>query len=239
MRQKRLREARAELETCARDTCPRVARTDCRSWLADVVAEQPSIIIAPHEIRGAEVHDIQGVRVTIDGAIALQNADATSVTIDPGPHRLHLERAGAEALEQNIDIREGEKDRVVHVYWRAAEAIVPAARATPKAVYAAGALGVAALGAGTYFEIAGLSRRGDLNSKCQPTRACAQSDVDAARDLTRVGDVTIGAGLLLLAGALYLYVTRPIASPSLRNDHLTWVLGPTHRGWVAGLHARW
>src|ERR1019366_9772271 len=33
LRQKKLREARAVLEVCARDGCPRVARSDCREWL--------------------------------------------------------------------------------------------------------------------------------------------------------------------------------------------------------------
>src|SRR5215472_8383104 len=49
MRQKHLREARVELEMCARDACPRVARSDCRSWLANVMNLQPTIVINGHE----------------------------------------------------------------------------------------------------------------------------------------------------------------------------------------------
>ena len=41
MKQKRMREARAELEVCARDLCPRAARNDCREWLADVTRREP------------------------------------------------------------------------------------------------------------------------------------------------------------------------------------------------------
>src|SRR5580692_12319316 len=54
LRQKKLREARAVLELCTREACPRVARTDCREWLAEATDAQPSIVIAAHEIRGDE-----------------------------------------------------------------------------------------------------------------------------------------------------------------------------------------
>src|SRR5260221_6239099 len=77
MRQRRFREARADLETCARDVCPRVARTDCRSWLADVAEQQPSIVIAAHDVRGDEVREVHGVRAVVDGAIVVERADAS------------------------------------------------------------------------------------------------------------------------------------------------------------------
>jgi hypothetical protein len=241
-RQKRLREARAELEMCARDVCPRVVRADCRNWLADVVSEQPSIVIAPHEIRGAEVHDVHGVRVIVDGAIAVTNADANPVMIDPGPHRLHLERAGAEAIEQDIDIREGEKDRVVHVYWRIAAEIAPSLpppQGTAPAVYVFGGVGVAAVGAGTYLEIAGLLAHSNLNSMCRPPNLCTQDQVDPAHNLSIAGDVTLGAGLLLLAVAGYFYFTRPTTSTSSRRGHLTWAVDGHPRGLGASLRGSW
>jgi hypothetical protein len=237
MREKRLREARAELEMCARDVCPRIARTDCRGWLADVVAKQPSIVIAAHEVRGTEVNDVHGVRAIIDGAIAADNVDSARVVVDPGPHRLHLERAGAEPLEQEIDVREGDKDRVVHVYWRTPAAVLPR-QPIPTALVVAAIAGGAAVGAGTYLEVAGLVRRGELGS-CQPSRTCSQSQVDEARNLTRAGDVTIVAGLLVLACSAYLYFTRPAGSPPAHTDHLTWTVGPAPGGVAAGVGARW
>jgi hypothetical protein len=233
MRERRFREARAELEKCARDVCPRVARTDCRNWLADLTKQQPSILIAPHEVQGTEVRDIHGVRAIIDGTITAESADTTPMDVDPGKHRLRLERAGAEPVERDIDVREGEKGRVVHVYWRApsSTASPPSVRETPPAVYLLGTLGVGAAAAGTYFEIAGLSRRMDLNTTCQPTRTCALSDVNNARDLTRVGDVTIGAAVLLLLSAGYLYFTRPFVSTSSAVHPPTWALSASPAGW--------
>src|SRR4029077_16560957 len=64
MRLKRLREARVELEMCARDACPRGARSECRSWLANVINQQPTLMITGHEVRGTEVSDVHGIRAT-------------------------------------------------------------------------------------------------------------------------------------------------------------------------------
>jgi hypothetical protein len=72
--------------------------------------------------------------------------------------------------------------------------------------------GAIALGAGAYFEVTGLSSRSNLVETCRPTRSCAQSDVDAARNQVLTGDILVGAGALLLAGAAYVYFTRGPAS---------------------------
>src|SRR5579862_5784894 len=61
MRDKRFREARADLEMCARDVCPKVARADCREWLSEVALEQPTIVIAPREVNAErETRDVSG-----------------------------------------------------------------------------------------------------------------------------------------------------------------------------------
>ena len=246
MRQKRLREARAELEMCARDTCPRVARSDCRSWLANVINEQPTVIIDGHEVRGTEVRDVHGIRATIDGAIIVENADATPVAIDPGPHRLHLERqGGVDALEQDVDIREGEKGRVIHVYWRGpARKDEPIAFAPPPpippGVFVLGGLGVAAAGVGATFEFLGFNKRATLDDMpCKKSMTCLLSQVTDAQETMRVGDITLGAAVVLFAAAGYLYFTRPTANTSLRSGTITWALGGTPRAFSAGLKATW
>ena len=152
LRQKKLREARAVLELCSREACPRVARTDCREWLAEATDAQPSIVIAAHEIRGDEPpRDVGGVRAVIDDALVVDRVDATPIVIDPGHHRLRLERAGVDPIFQDIDIRDGEKGRVVDVYWRVSAAVVPT-RPVPASVFLSGAVGIFAVGLGTYFE---------------------------------------------------------------------------------------
>jgi hypothetical protein len=245
MRQRHLREARVELEMCARDACPRVARSDCRSWLANVINLQPTIVIVGHEVLGTEVRDVHGIRATIDGAIIAENVDTTPMAIDPGPHRLRLEREGGDPLEQDVDIREGERGRVVHVYWRGAaakggEPLVPQTSSqTPPAVYILGSLGAAAASAGVAFEIIGLVDRSNLQ-KCAPT--CNPDQTNSANNawaLVRVGDITLGAGIVLLAASAYIYFSRPSANTSLRGGNITWALGGTPQAFAAGLKGAW
>jgi hypothetical protein len=240
MRQRKFREARTDLETCARDLCPRVARTDCRSWLAEVAEQQPSIVIAAHEVRGVETHDVHGVRAIVDGAIVIERADASSFAIDPGSHRLKLERVGAPPVEQDVEVREGEKDRVVVVTWRAVEGALPPvpvpSRPVPPSVYVMGGLGAVALGVGTYLEVTGLSMRSQLDP-CQPTRTCRQDFVDTARSYVRAGGITLGAGALFVVGAALLYFTRPTVEPSALDD-VGWMIGPAPGGFLAGVRGR-
>src|SRR5579859_3756711 len=121
LRQKKLREARVLLESCARDLCPRLARSDCREWLAEATDAQPSIVIEAHEVRAqGPMRDVNGARAVIDDAFVVDHLDATPIVIDPGHHRLRLERTdrpGADGIIQEIDVREGEKGRVIDVYW--------------------------------------------------------------------------------------------------------------------------
>lgn len=240
MKERRFREARAELEMCARDVCPRVARTDCRDWLADVAAQQPSIVIAVHEVNGRhEVRDVAGVRALVDGGIVVEKVDATPVPLDPGRHRVRVERAGLEPLEQNIELREGEKSRIVTFNWQTpwvAQGRPPgrgSGRPTPVSVWVLGALGVAALGAGTYFEASGFSKRSGLDS-CKPT-GCLQSRVDDAQSTMRIGDVTLGVGIAMLASAGILYLTRPEERTAPAREEVEWLLGPLPGGVMAGL----
>jgi len=234
LRQKKLREARAVLEVCARDTCPRVARTDCREWLAEATDAQPSIVIAAHEIRGdGPPHDVRGARAIIDDALVVDRVDATPIVIDPGHHRLRLERAGAEAVFQDVDIREGEKGRVIDVYWHVAVTVVPQ-RPVPLSAWVAGTVGVVATGVGAYFEISGLSQRHDLDESCRPTSTCTDSQVNSARTQLRVGDAAIGGGLLFLAGAVVLYFTRPATAPADEQDQGAGWIGVVPGGFVAG-----
>ena len=93
-------------------------------------------------------------------------------------------------------------------------------------------------GVGAYFEIAGLSQRQHLDIR-KPTASCLQSDVDSTRTQMRIGDITLGGGLLFLAGATVLYLTRPTvdttdtASPREGASATPW-FGPVRGGFVAG-----
>ncbi len=239
MRQKRFREARAVLEVCARDVCPRVARTDCLEWLAEATDAEPSILIVPHEAHGHDdVRDVHGVRATIDEVTVIEGADAGPLPIDQGRHRIRLERPGADAIEQTVDVHEGDKNRVVDFYWRVSPAPVDAARPIPAGVFVTATVAALAMVVGTSFEVAGLAKRQTLNTTCLEPKDCTTSEVDSARDLTRVGDVTLGAGALFLVGAAVLYLTRPGGEPPGDRAETAWSLGPVPGGFVAGFGGR-
>src|SRR5215471_13311683 len=55
-----------DLVICARDVCPIVVRQDCVSWLPQVEATLPSVLVHAVDARGA---DVVGVRVLIDGKL--------------------------------------------------------------------------------------------------------------------------------------------------------------------------
>jgi hypothetical protein len=234
LRQKRFREARAVLETCARDACPRAARTDCRQWLAEATDAQPSILIVAHETRAPnDVRDVHGVRATVDETTVVENADATPLTIDPGRHRIKLERPDAPPVEQTIEVHEGDRNLVVDFYWRAAGS--PAgSRPIPTSVFVTLGIAGGAVVLGTAFEGAGLAKRGSL-SGCQATRSCSQGDVDAARSLTRVGDVSLGAAALFAASGVILYLVRPTVEPPAAPAEASWMITPVPGGVMGGL----
>jgi len=244
MRQHKFREARADLETCARDVCPKVARNDCRAWLAQVVEQQPSIVIVGHAERGGEVHEVHGIRATVDGGEIVEHADAAPFAIDPGPHHLKLERVGALPVEEDVEVAPGDRERVIPANWRDAAPPPPPpprptepARPVPPSVYVMGAVGAIGAGVGAYLEIAGLSKRSQLDTQCKPTRTCAQTDVDTAHDYTRAGDITLAGAGVFLAGALILYLVRPVEGPA-KDDGAGWLVGPVPGGFLAGIQGR-
>ena len=240
IRQKRLREARAELEVCARDICPQVARTDCRNWLADVGRDQPSIVVVAQEVNAhQDPREVTGVRMLIDGAIMVDKIDAEPIAIDPGTHHLRAEKPGYGPLEQNVEIHEGEKARVVNFFWYTSHAppqslpTVESSRPAPASFYVLGALGLVGLGVGTYLEIAGLNKRTTELQPCEPN--CSSASVDEVRNIVRAGDITLGAAGLLMVGAGIAYWTRPASSLPPPPGRMGLLLGPTTGGWMAGI----
>jgi hypothetical protein len=255
MKEHKLRAAQARLRTCAREECPKAARGDCRTWLAEVSRSIPTVVFAAREdTAGGISRAVSDVRVSVDGEVLVASRiDASAVSLDPGVHLLRFEHGGFAPVEQRIDVRAGESGREIDVVFRVPDptqagasptggagqpsgseatsgsaelppspADTTASAPVPFAAYALGAGAIVALGLGATMEAIGLSDRQHLVDSCQPTRSCAQSDVDSARTRVTIGDVALGLGAALAAGALVVYLTRGPASP-----------GPT-----SGVHVR-
>lgn len=92
---------------------------------------------------------------------------------------------------------------------------------------------VLAFGVGITFEAVGLSARSNLENTCAGAKTCAQSDVDSARSQVLAGDIGVGIGVALLAGAAYVYFTR---GPATRDaSALRFDLSPLPGGAVGVL----
>jgi hypothetical protein len=95
--------------------------------------------------------------------------------------------------------------------------------------------GVLALGVGITFEAVGLSARSTLANGCGVMRTCSQSAVDSAHNQVLAGDIGVGIGVALLAGAAYVYFTRGPASSAHDTSALRVGVSPLPGGLAAAL----
>jgi hypothetical protein len=216
----KLTQARDRFLACARDECPAVVRKYCAEWLGDVEKKLPTVVLRVQTADGA---DARGARVTVDGkSVAL---DGSAIPIDPGDHAVHAEVEGAPAIDQQVLVAEGEKDRLVTLRFAApAVASTPAPPSTPPApvehaerpfpvvpVVLAG-VGVAAMATSVVFWRAASSDVDDLRARCAPR--CDSSDVDSAKGKALVSNVAFGVGVVAFGLAAYTFLTRGPAEPT-------------------------
>jgi hypothetical protein len=221
--QSRLRDARSELVICAQDRCPPVLRKDCVGWLAEVTDAIPAIAI---QARGADGCDRPLATTWIDGVLVSRGAEGRPIEVDPGPHTVRVELDGA-MVEQTVVVSAGDRRRIVTLSSVANPAscgmtapsppkpleldIPPAqpqregARPVPALVYLLGGAGLVSLGVGSGFAVSGWSQKATLDH-CKGS--CANGDVDTMQRTFLVSDVTMGVGLVALAAATVLYLTR-------------------------------
>lgn len=240
--QSKLVAARAAFLACGTLACPRLLRTECAGWLADVEARTPSIVIGATDEAG---HDTAEVKVTLDGAPFLARLEGQATAIDPGAHVLRFERAGRPVVEQNVILREGERRRAITVSFapspslgRKDEPLAPAAPAAGAGLarpVAVAALGGLALASGVTFAVLGLGATSDaesLRATCAP--ACAVSDVDAVRRKEIGANVALGVGVLAAGAAAVLIFTWP--APAAPKASLA--VRPIEGGAIAGFALR-
>ncbi len=110
----KLREARDGFVTCARAVCPAAIREDCTHWVAEVEASMPSVVF---DAVWADGGDVTGMTVLVDGTPLPGAEKGRAVAMDPGEHAFRFEAAGAAPVETRNVIREGEKNRILHVVF--------------------------------------------------------------------------------------------------------------------------
>jgi hypothetical protein len=239
-----LQAARQQLLLCAKTTCPAVVRSDCSQWLSEVDLAQPTIIIKVNDPSGG---DVVAVSVSIDGVPLTDHLDGIARPIDPGVHKLHFEASGKRPVDEQVVIREGEKQRTLLVKFQPVVAEKSASDSTKaqgssnepvqsrSAVpYVFAGAGVLALGSFAYFGINGRSEASDLAAGCGATKSCSQAQVDPVKKKLLLADISLGIGLVSLGIAAWMFVTQEKAAP---KDNTTVQVGAAPGG--GSVQLRW
>ncbi len=108
----KLRDARAQLASCAAPACPAMIRSECEKELGEVAAATPSVVFEAKDRAG---NDLVQVTVSADGKPLGDRLDGTAIPLDPGPHVFRFEASGFPASEKTVVLAEAEKDRHVRI----------------------------------------------------------------------------------------------------------------------------
>ncbi len=223
----KLHAARESLVVCAQGSCPSFIQSDCTQWLAELQREMPTVVVAAKNREGA---DAAGVKISIDGEPVEAEHEGSAIAVDPGRHAFRFELEGAPAIEREVVVRQGEKDRIIEVSFDSTTASTasptPAAVAPPSTpekeqpavakpgplrpyAYVAGGIGAAGLIGFTVFGLVGKGQQSDLEgSGCRPN--CSQDAVDSVRTKYVLADVSLGIGLAGLgAGVALFFLSQP------------------------------
>jgi hypothetical protein len=222
-----LKAANENLVVCAQNFCPAFVQTDCAQWLTEVQRELPTIVFVAKDKAG---EDTSAVAVSMDGAELMKQLDGKAIIIDPGPHTFRFELEGAEPMEQQVVIRQGQKDRVIAVSFAPAGADVPgdspyaAAKGAAPAdagektngpgplrpyAYIAGGVGAAGIIGFAVLGAIGKSAENDLrNQGCAPN--CSKDETDAIKTKYIVADVLLGVGIAGIGtGVALFFLSQP------------------------------
>ncbi|NUO54630.1 MAG: hypothetical protein HOV80_37800 [Polyangiaceae bacterium] len=199
-------------KVCAEVGCPAATTTDCTQWVVEVEASMPTVVFAASDADGRDLSD---VTVMVGNDKLATKLDGKSVSVDPGKRIFRFEREGASPIEQEVVIKQGEKNRKVAVSWKQDGGGTDGptegreVRISP-GTWVLGGIGVAGL---TVFGILGglaLSEKSDAEDTCAPN--CADSVVDSIRAKLIVADVSLAVGVASLGAAVVLGVMSALDS---------------------------
>jgi hypothetical protein len=211
-----LKEALAGLHLCVDSSCPRFIRDDCARWLDRTEAALPTLVFAV--LRDGK--DQVQAEVLCDGDFLASSLDGKAIPIDPGLHTFSVRISGFEPVERKLLVREGERNRKIEVEFHSPASEAKPSVAAPSALlqedgglenreyltYGLSGLGILGVAGFALFAVLGSNEQGDLEHSCAPY--CQTSQVDAVKTKYLIADTCLGAGLVSLAAASYLYFTR-------------------------------
>jgi hypothetical protein len=223
-----------------------VVRDDCRTWTAEVQAAQPTVVFSVRTRSGADLAD---ARVSVDGVPFVDRIDGLARPLDPGPHDIEVQAGSEPPVRVRIVVHEGEKQRVVPVVFRGAEAqstnargggtgTATAAPGTPAAsssitpwIYVTGSAAVVGLAGFAFFGLTAMADHGAMRDGCATTGSCTDAQIDANRTRFWVADASLVVGLVGAGLTGWLLYDHSKSSSSAASGAATTSRAPTtHAG---------
>ena len=226
----RLVEAREALTSCGGIECPELIKQDCTQWMTEVLQKLPTIIPAVRDTDGA---DLVAVRVSVDGKVVAELLDGKPIPVDPGIHYFHLTAEGKAPFDQQVVVRQGEKDRLLPITMTiplmVSRSLPPEKQPRGLSVLGlvVGGAGVVAGGIGLGLGLSADHDARGLRDSCAPN--CTDGQVDDVRSSQTVARVIgIGGGVLFVAGAVITILHYTTGEKAAVNDSIR----PTSNGAV-------
>ncbi len=242
----KLRAAREQLLYCSRPECPLLVRQDCSQWVTEVTSSLPSVVIAGRDANG---NDVINVRVWIDGTVAADQLDGKPIILDPGLHKFKYETVGTGPIEEQVLVREGERNRPLTVKFSALNAEkknngdhdtgideTPEKSGPPILAYTILGLGVVGLGAALYFDLKANSDAQGLRQSCAPN--CKQEAVDDVERKYTFAGVSLGVGIVGVGVGTVLLLTHRTGPAKTKASAWSLDVSPARGGAMTslGLH---
>jgi hypothetical protein len=219
----KLRRAHKTLTTCA-ERCAGPVAMECAEAAVSALDRTPTLLVEAQDPRGNDVTD---VTVTIDGEVVAKEIDGRSLSVDPGSHTVVVSRRGSTASQTVVTSERTKAQPVRFTLGGATDPDGPARdvgghTVWPWAVVAIGGAVVVA-GVAVVLTTPGMPAGcDDTTRQCRPLAGETAQSFEQRRDQAGlnvdqplIGALTIGAGGLLVGGALawhFLESTEPRAA---------------------------
>jgi len=234
----KLVEAKARAITCARPVCADFMQKECTTWLGQIDAAIPGVVLSAKDASGQDITDVV---VSVDGTQVTAHLDGSAMPMNPGAHQFVFALADGKKRETRYTVLEGQKSQAVSVSFGngnpqngtpnsggnvsqttnivvqtggAAEQKTPPMRIAGNVLLGVGIVGAVLGGA---FEGIALGMKGSADCKdtlCSPNGI---STIGTAGNLANAGLYTmIGGGALAITGIVLI-----IAAPKAKEASAT------------------
>jgi hypothetical protein len=213
----KLQDAAEKFTVCAAEECPKLLQKDCAQWLGEVQSTKPTVTVRVEDEDGREVHD---AHITLDDVEWIPGENGKSRPVSIGVHRFVWVREAKAAVEQRVELHDGETGRLIVL--RAPPRPKPpppkpASRSISPWVWVGYGLGVGAVAGGSGFYAVGLGQRSTLEGLCGKSHTCLDSDINASRGNLILGDVLVGVGIVAIATSTYFLVRALTRGPAIAD----------------------